>query len=47
MKGVRTMERAARERLAGGRPSRTRSAVSAALAGGVVAATVYRALRSQ
>jgi hypothetical protein len=35
------------ERMAGGRPSRFRSAVSAAVAGGAVAAGVYKGLRSQ
>ena len=46
MKGLKTIERAARERLEGGRPSRVRASVSAAVAGGAVAVTVYRALRS-
>ena len=46
MKGLKTIERAARERLEGGRPSRVRAAVSGALAGAVVAAGVYRALRT-
>jgi hypothetical protein len=38
--------RAVLERLAGGRPSRLRATVSAAVAGGAVAAGVYRGLRA-
>jgi hypothetical protein len=43
--GVKTVQRAASERLAGGRPSRVRASVSAAMAGAFFAATVYKALR--
>jgi len=39
--------RAVVERLSGGRPSRVRATVSAAVAGGAVAAGVYRGLRGQ
>ena len=46
MLGLKTIERAARERLAGGRPSRTRASVSAAVTGTAVAVGVYKALRS-
>ena len=47
MKPLKTIGGAVAERLAGGRPSRTRSAVSAVVAGGAVAAGVYKGLRSQ
>jgi hypothetical protein len=43
----KTAARAVVERLSGGRPSRLRSTVGAALAGGAVALSVYRGLRSQ
>jgi hypothetical protein len=43
----RTLERAVVERLAGGRPSRLRAAAGAVVAGGAVAAGVYKGLRSQ
>jgi len=39
--------RAVVERLSGGRPSRFRATVGAAVAGGAVAASVYRGLRGQ
>ena len=42
----KTALRAVVERLSGGRPSRLRSGVSAAVAGGAVAVGVYRGLRS-
>ena len=45
MLGLKTVERAARERLTGGRPSRTRASVSAAVTGTAVAVGVYKALR--
>ena len=47
MSAVRTLERAVVQRLAGGRPSRLRSGVGAAVAGGAVAVGVYKGLRSQ
>jgi hypothetical protein len=47
MKVPKAVPRAVTERLAGGRPSRVRATVTAAVAGGAVAATVYRGLRSQ
>ena len=40
------LERTVVRRVAGGKPSRLRASVSAAVAGGVAAATVYRGLRS-
>jgi hypothetical protein len=46
MKGMKTIERAARERLDGGRPSWFRASVSSAMVGTAVAVGVYRALRS-
>ena len=46
MKGLKTIERAARTRLDGGQPSRTQAAVSGAVAGAAVAVTVYKVLRS-
>jgi hypothetical protein len=46
MKGTKTAARAVSERLGGGRPKRVRASVTAAVAGGAVAATVYRALRN-
>jgi hypothetical protein len=45
MSPVKTLERAVVERLTGGRPSPVRAAVGAAVAGGAVAAGVYRGLR--
>jgi hypothetical protein len=47
MSPVGTLGRAVAERFAGGRPSRMRAAVGAVVAGGAVAAGVYRGLRSQ
>ena len=46
MKGTKTVARAVSERVGGGRPTRVRASVTAAVAGGAVAATVYRALRN-
>jgi hypothetical protein len=46
MMGTKTVVRAVGERLGGGRPTRMRASVTAVAAGGAVAATVYRALRS-
>jgi hypothetical protein len=46
MMGTKTMVRAVGERLGGGRPTRMRASVTAIVAGGAVAATVYRALRN-
>jgi hypothetical protein len=46
MKPTKTVVRAVGERLGGGRPTRMRASVTAVAAGGVVAATVYRALRN-
>ena len=46
MKGLGTLERAARERLSGGRPPKLRASLAAAAAGGGVAVLVYRLLRS-
>jgi hypothetical protein len=43
----KALGRAVVERLSGGRPSRLRATVGAAVAGGAVAASVYRGLRSQ
>jgi hypothetical protein len=43
--GVKTMQKAAKERLNGGRPSRTKSSVTAVVTGGAVAAAVYKTLR--
>ena len=45
MLGVKTLRRATAERLGGGRPSRTKSTVSAAVTGTAVAVGVYKALR--
>jgi hypothetical protein len=44
--GLKTVQSAVVKRLSGGKPSRLRASVSAAVTGGVVAATVYRGLRS-
>jgi hypothetical protein len=46
VKGIGTLERAARERLSGGRPPKMRASLAAAAAGGGVAVLVYRLLRS-
>jgi hypothetical protein len=43
----KALGRAVAERLSGGRPSRVRAVVGAAVAGGAVAAGVYRGLRGQ
>jgi hypothetical protein len=43
---AKTITRAVTERLGNNRPSAMRAGVTAAAAGGAVAATVYRALRS-
>ena len=45
MIGLKTLQRATRERLNGGKPSRTRASVSAAVTGSAVAVGVYKALR--
>ena len=45
MVGLKTIERSVLERLNGGRPSRTRASVSAAVTGTAVAVGVYKALR--
>ena len=47
MKPVRMLGGAVAQRMAGGRPSRLRAGVGAVVAGGAVAASVYRGLRSQ
>ena len=46
MKVPKTIQRAVVERVSGGKPSRLRATMGAAMAGGLVAATVYRGLRS-
>ena len=46
MIGTKTVVRAVGERLGGGRPTRRRASLTAAVAGGAFAATVYKALRS-
>jgi hypothetical protein len=46
MMGTKTVVRAVGERLGGGRPTRMRASLTAVVAGGAVAATVYKALRS-
>ena len=46
MKPVGTIARLLAERMAGGRPSRFRATVTAAVAGGTVAVNVYRGLRN-
>jgi hypothetical protein len=46
MKPVKTIAGTVAERLAGGKPSRFRATVTAAVAGGAVAASVYRGLRN-
>ena len=43
---VKTIGTAVAQRFSGGKPSRVRATVSAAVAGGAVAAGVYRGLRS-
>jgi hypothetical protein len=45
--GLKTVAHATVERLVGGQPSRARSGISAAVVGGLVAAGVYKGLRSQ
>ena len=45
--GLKTVAHATVERLVGGQPSRTRAGISAVVAGGLVAAGVYKGLRSQ
>ena len=45
--GLKTVAHATVERLVGGQPSRTRSGISAAVVGGLVAAGVYKGLRTQ
>jgi hypothetical protein len=45
VKGLGTLERAARERLSGGQPPRLRASLAAAAAGSGVAVLVYRLLR--
>jgi hypothetical protein len=47
MKIPKAVPRAIIERMSGGRPSRVSATISAAVAGGAVAASVYRGLRSQ
>ena len=47
MSPVKTLERAVLQRVGGGKPSPWRAAVSAAVAGGAVAAGVYKGLRSR
>jgi hypothetical protein len=44
--GMKTMTRAARERLSGGTPSKPRASFTAAAVGSAVAVFVYRTLRS-
>ena len=46
MGAVKLLERTVVQRLTGRKPSRLRASVSAAVAGGVAAAAVYRGLRS-
>jgi hypothetical protein len=46
MKLPKTVAHTVGERLGGGRPTRMRASVTAVAAGGAVAATVYRVLRS-
>jgi hypothetical protein len=46
MKPTKTVVRSVSERLGGGRPNRMRASVTAAAAGGAVAAAVYRAMRN-
>jgi len=43
---TKTISKAVGGRLGGHKPNRTRASVTAVAAGGVVAATVYRVLRS-
>jgi hypothetical protein len=46
MKGLKTVQRAAGERLAGGRPSVPQAFFTAAVIGTAVAAVVYRVLHN-
>jgi uncharacterized membrane protein YeaQ/YmgE (transglycosylase-associated protein family) len=46
MKGTKTVSKTVGERLGGGRPGPFSAALTAAVVGGAVAVTVYRALRS-
>jgi hypothetical protein len=46
VKVPKAIERGVKQRMAGNRPSRWQATVSAVVAGGVVAATVYRGLRN-
>jgi len=46
MVGMKTVQRAVKERVNGKQPSRTKSGVTAAVTGGAVAAAVYKTLRS-
>jgi hypothetical protein len=46
VKPTKTVVRTVGERLSGRRPNRMRASVTAVAAGGVVAATVYRVMRS-
>lgn len=46
MVGVKSVKKAVREKMEGGRPSRARSSVSAAVAGTAVAVSVYKVLRN-
>jgi hypothetical protein len=46
MKGLKALAGPVSQRLSGRKPSRLRASAGAAVAGGVVAATVYRGLRS-
>jgi hypothetical protein len=46
MLGVKTARNAVSQRLNGKQPSRTKSTITAAVAGGAVAAAVYKSLRS-
>ena len=46
MKGTQTVAKAVGERLGGGRPGPVSASLTALAVGGVVAVTVYRALRS-
>jgi hypothetical protein len=45
LKPTKTIVRSVSERLGGRRPNRMRASVTAAAAGGAVAATVYRVMR--
>ena len=46
MKPVKALGNTVAQRLSGDRPSRLRASLGAAVAGGAVAVTVYRGLRS-